>query len=191
MPTQLGVISRPGHAEARGKLPFSPPVDSRGRGGPRAEGVRGVRRRRGDFGSGPERVAGDVFRKQLFELAGTLPATTKAAGLEKSRIWPNRNENHRLISGPHERRLLRQPRLLETRGRATRPPRRRPGGFRLPPIRCKNCAKFLRLLCPPNNMSPLASNLFSVRPPFARRTTVDEDDDGRRRRRSADGEKEL
>ena len=69
MPIQLGVISRPGHAEARGKLPFSTPGDFWGRGGPRAEEERGVRRRRDDFGSGPVRVVGDVFREPFFEVA--------------------------------------------------------------------------------------------------------------------------
>ena len=86
MPIQLGVISRPGHEEARGKLPFSPPGDFWGRGGPRAEGVRGVRRRGDDFGSGPGRVVGDVFREQFFQLENSLRGATKAACLEKGQI---------------------------------------------------------------------------------------------------------
>ena len=119
------------------------------------------------------------LRKQNFCLADAFPCTTKVAGLKSDQICRKQNSAHPLISGPHERSPRRHPLPSEAKEDAARPPRRRPGGFRLPPIRCKNCAKFLRLLCRPNNMSPLASHLFSVRPPFARRTTVEEDDDGR------------
>ena len=138
-----------------------------------------MRRPGDDFGAGLRRVPGGVFQKQNFCLADAFPCTTKVAGLESDQICRKQNATDPLISGPHERSPRRQPLPSETKEHAARPPRRRPGGFRLPPIRCKNCAKFLRLLCRPNNMSPLASHLFSVRPPFARRTTVEEDDDGR------------
>ena len=133
------------------------------------------------------------FGRIIFSWRALFWAEVRPRGLEKGQICRKKNVSRRLISGPDERRVARQFRPWEAGGRAAGPPRKRPGGFRPPPIRCKNCAKFPRLLCPPNNMSPLPSHLFSVRPPFARRTTVDEDDGRgrRRRRRSADGEKEL
>ena len=177
------------------KTPFSDAGRLLGSGRtPGGEGATGAASR-GRFRGGAREGPGGVFREaQNFCLADAFPCTTKAAGLESDQICRKQNTTDPLISGPHERSPRRHPLPSETKEHAARPPRRRPGGFRLPPIRCKNCAKFLRLLCRPNNMSPLASHLFSVRPPFARRTTVEEDDDGRTddgRRRSADGEKEL
>ena len=66
MPIQLGVISRRGGAEARGKPPFPTQGDSWGRGGPRAEELRRGRRPGDDFGAGLGRVPGDVFAEAKF-----------------------------------------------------------------------------------------------------------------------------
>ena len=88
MPIQLGVISRRGGAEARGKPPFPTRGDFWGRGGPRAAKVRRVRRPGDDFGAGLWRVPGDVFQKQNFWLADAFPCTTKVAGLESEQISP-------------------------------------------------------------------------------------------------------
>ena len=74
MPIQLGVISRRGGAEARGKPPFPTRGDSWGRGGPREGKVRGVRRPGGDFGAGLGRVPGDVFREAKFLSLGRFSA---------------------------------------------------------------------------------------------------------------------
>jgi hypothetical protein len=162
MPIQLGVISRTGEAGNCRKNGFLVRVAL---GDPYKAGTEGLRggggvlrsRGRGRFGAEYDISRRDNIMHPNVYIGKTKPPDGESGESERKIII-----YHRLITQPNQPSPKHPTHCAHVKERTRKPLRRPPDLFHVRPIRCKNCAKIPSPTCRPNNMSPLASQLFSV-----------------------------